>query len=340
MTRAVPIRASPRSPTRGRRATASTTVLDDEDLSGGDFVRNVQAAHRPAPPGRRARRRSRETRRAADAGGRRAVPRGGGGLVADRLGGGRRRAARPRRRCRSGGASPGAHRGALPADGVVVRTDAEARAVVEPARRAGEDPPRSVCSAVTCAGRSAVPATSAVCDAGRRGRRVDLGAALVDGRLHWFVAHLVARRGWWRGRIVVLMNAQWLGDWDVGPALPPRRRSARHLHVTMPAGERLKARPGCRRAPTSRTRASTSHGSRSRSSSSRSRPRSASTARWSAPPDRCRSASNPPPSASSSEPRADIGAVGSACAPTGQLRSVGAGAGVDPRREPGRLPLG
>jgi diacylglycerol kinase family enzyme len=50
---------------------------------------------------------------------------------------------------------------------------------------------------------------------------VDLGSVLVDGRLHWFVAHLVARRSWWWGRIIVAMNAQWLGRYDLGPSAHP-----------------------------------------------------------------------------------------------------------------------
>jgi diacylglycerol kinase family enzyme len=45
----------------------------------------------------------------------------------------------------------------------------------------------------------------------------DLASVLLDGRQHWFVAHLVARRHWWRGRIVAVMNAQFLGAWDVAP---------------------------------------------------------------------------------------------------------------------------
>ncbi|CAN5589673.1 hypothetical protein BH24ACT4_BH24ACT4_26810 [soil metagenome] len=50
---------------------------------------------------------------------------------------------------------------------------------------------------------------------------VDLGVALLDGRIHLFVAHLVLRRSWWRGRVVAVMNAQHLGDWDVAPRSHP-----------------------------------------------------------------------------------------------------------------------
>jgi diacylglycerol kinase family enzyme len=50
--------------------------------------------------------------------------------------------------------------------------------------------------------------------------QVDVGEALLDGRLHLFVAHLVARTAFW-GRAFVAMNAQWRGDWILGPRSHP-----------------------------------------------------------------------------------------------------------------------
>ena len=50
---------------------------------------------------------------------------------------------------------------------------------------------------------------------------VDVGTALVDGRLHWFVAHLVARRSWWRGRLLVAANASFIGRWNAAPRSHP-----------------------------------------------------------------------------------------------------------------------
>jgi YegS C-terminal NAD kinase beta sandwich-like domain len=112
--------------------------------------------------------------------------------------------------------------GTLAEDGVVVRSDAEARRVVERARRAGERPPPlglaggDLCR--TLGGRGDVVRL-------RSGEAVrlpvDLGAVLLDGRLHWFVAHLVARRSWWRGSLLAAMNAEFLGDWDVAPRAHP-----------------------------------------------------------------------------------------------------------------------
>jgi diacylglycerol kinase family enzyme len=67
---------------------------------------------------------------------------------------------------------------------------------------------------------------------------------LVDGVQHWFVAHLVARRSWWRGRIVAAMNAEFLGAWDVAPRAHPGDGLLDVLDVSaaMPLADRFRAR--------------------------------------------------------------------------------------------------
>jgi YegS C-terminal NAD kinase beta sandwich-like domain len=112
--------------------------------------------------------------------------------------------------------------GRLAEDGVVVHSDAEARRVVERARRAGERPPPlglaggDLCR--TLGGRGDVDRLRS----GEAARLpVDIGAVLLDGRLHWFVAHVVARRSWWHGPLLAAMNAEFLGDWDVAPRAHP-----------------------------------------------------------------------------------------------------------------------
>ena len=140
------------------------------------------------------------------------------------------------------GAAWGTH-GPLPPEGIVVRSDGEARAVVERARRANEPiPPLGLAGGDLCRalGGTGDEARLHSLDAVRV--PVDIGAVLVDGRLHWFVAHMVARRNWWRGPIYVAMNAQHIGHWDVAPRSHPNDGKLDTLVVTMPLGERLKAR--------------------------------------------------------------------------------------------------
>ncbi len=50
---------------------------------------------------------------------------------------------------------------------------------------------------------------------------VDIVRVEVDDDRAWFVSHLVARRSWWRGRLVAAMNGQYLGSWDVAPRAHP-----------------------------------------------------------------------------------------------------------------------
>lgn len=133
--------------------------------------------------------------------------------------------------------------GALPPDGVVVASDRAARAVAEEARRAGREVPAlgllggDLCRTVGGRGderrlRSSEAMTLPT----------DLGSVLVDGRQHWFVAHLVVRRSWWRGRVVAVMNAQWIGAWDVAPKSHPGDGLLDVLDGDLSLDDRLKAR--------------------------------------------------------------------------------------------------
>lgn len=133
--------------------------------------------------------------------------------------------------------------GVLPADGVVVRSDAEARAVVTSARRAGRTPP-----VLGLLGGDLARALGSTGDEDRlhgpHARRVpiDLGSVLVDGTLHWFVAHLVARRPLWSGRFVVAMNAEHLGPMKLAPRAHPNDGLLDVLDGRLGIDDRLKAR--------------------------------------------------------------------------------------------------
>jgi hypothetical protein len=107
--------------------------------------------------------------------------------------------------------------GERPDGTIVVASDAQARAVIEPLRRAEEELP-------PLAPRSGdIAKTLGVTGAHGGGRVVpwDLGAALLDGRLFWFVSSLVAGEPFRRGRCVAVMNSPWLREWNIAPKAHP-----------------------------------------------------------------------------------------------------------------------
>lgn len=65
---------------------------------------------------------------------------------------------------------------------------------------------------------------------------------LVDGVRHLGVAHCVLRRSWWAGELVVIMNAAWMGDWNMAPRAHPGDSRLDVLSTEMAIGDRLKAR--------------------------------------------------------------------------------------------------
>jgi len=132
--------------------------------------------------------------------------------------------------------------GPVPDDAIVAPTDAVARAIVEPARRAQRAIPPLVLRggdlARTC---------------GATGRReetrllpCDLGAALLDGRLFWFVSSLVAGEALRRGHSFAAMNAAWLGDWNLAPKAHPNDGLLDTLEMRLSMGQAREARKRAR----------------------------------------------------------------------------------------------
>jgi hypothetical protein len=110
--------------------------------------------------------------------------------------------------------SPYGEPGSLPAGGVVASSDREARRELERARLEGRPLP--------AVGLTGGDLWHTLGGAGALNVRfpVDLGEVLIDGRLHYFVAHLVAHTRTWSYTFLA-MNAQWLGSWNAGPRAHP-----------------------------------------------------------------------------------------------------------------------
>ncbi len=134
--------------------------------------------------------------------------------------------------------------GSLPDDGVVVHSDAQARTAVESARAQDRPVPTlgllggDLCKTLGGPGdEPRLRSPEAMCFP------VDLGRVeLADGRRHWFVAHAVMRHRGWLGRAVAVMNAQWLGDWDLGPRAHPGDARLDVTDGRVPLGDLLQAR--------------------------------------------------------------------------------------------------
>jgi hypothetical protein len=119
----------------------------------------------------------------------------------------------------------------VPADIVWAESDHDIVTTTAPVGLAGGDVHRSVGSP------------------GRRDpvQRVEVDGlrVVVDGGAEqWAVAHVVARRSWWRGRIVAVMNVDHIGDWYVAPRGHPNDGLFDVVEVVaeMPFRQRLAAR--------------------------------------------------------------------------------------------------
>lgn len=122
--------------------------------------------------------------------------------------------------------------GPLPPEGVVVASDGEASRVIAEARARRQ--PLPVLGLIggdlyrTVGGRDFEGFNGSVSGGGVERLRsedaitflVDLGEVLVNGRIHLFVAHVIAHSRLWR-RSFAALNAQWRGDWDLGPRAHP-----------------------------------------------------------------------------------------------------------------------
>ncbi|MEW6154607.1 MAG: hypothetical protein AB1673_11555 [Actinomycetota bacterium] len=124
---------------------------------------------------------------------------------------------------------------ALPPGTRLVASDGEARSVLEEARAGGRPfPPLGLLGGDLC---HTLGGGGDRLEAGAGTRfTLDVGEAVLDGRPYLFVAHLVARNRLWT-RALVAMNAQWLGDWNLGPRAHPNDGLLDTYDARLPLGQ-------------------------------------------------------------------------------------------------------
>jgi diacylglycerol kinase family enzyme len=111
--------------------------------------------------------------------------------------------------------------GPLPENGVVVATDAELRGLVSEIRRDGAElPPVGLLGGDLCRTLGGRGDSARLRSTEATRVTVDIGSVLMDGRLHWFCAHLVAGTWLW-GRVWVAAIAAHHGRWNLAPRAHP-----------------------------------------------------------------------------------------------------------------------
>jgi hypothetical protein len=131
--------------------------------------------------------------------------------------------------------SPYGEPGSLPAGAVTVSSDQAARHELERARHENRPLPTLGLTGGDLCRTLGGPGSHAVTFP------IDLGEVLIDGRLHYFVAHLVARTRTWSYAFVA-MNAQWLGEWNMGPRAHPGDGLIDTYEARLGPADRLKVR--------------------------------------------------------------------------------------------------
>lgn len=133
--------------------------------------------------------------------------------------------------------------GPLGPDGLLVHDDRTARAAVIAARRHDQPLPE-----LGLLGGDLARTVGATGDVDHLRMReasrlpLDLGSVLIDGRLDWFVAHLVVRRPFWQGPFLAAMNAEYLGPWKMAPRAHPGDGVLDVLDGSLGLDDRLRAR--------------------------------------------------------------------------------------------------
>ncbi len=127
-----------------------------------------------------------------------------------------------------------------PADAVFAESDRAISLALERCRRDAAPFPSFVVT------RGDLGRTLAATGDPRTAFSIDVGEVLVDGAHYYFVAHVAAHDRSWR-RFAVAMNAQWVGEWNLGPKAHPNDGIVDGYEARLAAFEWRKVR---RRLPT------------------------------------------------------------------------------------------
>ena len=131
---------------------------------------------------------------------------------------------------------------ALPAGGVIVRTDAEAGDAVRRARTAETPiPVLGILGGDLCRTLGGRGEETRLRSADAVTFPIDLGTVEVDGAPRTFVSHVVIRNRTWT-RAVVAMNASWIGTWNVAPRAHPNDGRLDVYEAHLSAGDLLAVR--------------------------------------------------------------------------------------------------
>ena len=133
--------------------------------------------------------------------------------------------------------------GVMPPDGLVVNGNEELQEIIESCRRSNNEIPTIGLAGGdlwrTLGGKSHH-------DRLRKGDAqlfsVDLGAALIDGHIHWFASHLIVRTRIWAGRTWIVANTSHYGNWNIAPRAHPGDGLLDILDLNLGFSDRLKAR--------------------------------------------------------------------------------------------------
>jgi diacylglycerol kinase family enzyme len=125
--------------------------------------------------------------------------------------------------------------GTLPSDGITVASDREGSRLLEAARLERRPFPTlglrggDLCR--TLGGPAQLATTFTI----------DAGEVLVDGRVHFFLAHVIAHNRTW-SRAVAALNAQWRGGWNLAPRGHPNDGMLDVFEAALGVADRLKVR--------------------------------------------------------------------------------------------------